>query len=87
MKTGIGMKISMIVINPIIQTVLIVEIGHMTETGYIIETGTIPENTKETGHMVEIDCKTTVEMSIRRKVLNIRGLEIIINMSMRTGTV
>ena len=26
----------------------------------------------ETGHIVEIDCKTTVKMSIRRKVINMR---------------
>ena len=96
----------MTMINPMIRTVLIVEIGHMTETGHIIETGTIPKNTKETGHtteidcmtemihiaetghIVEIDCETTVEMSIRRKVMNIReGLEIIMKMSMRTGMV
>ena len=173
MKTSIGMKISMTMINPMIQTVLIVEIGHITETGHIVETGTAPKNTKETivemdsitgidhentmtkinhvegtdhqsitkiimkdsiiihfmtmeigenikiiiktntgmnismividlmiwmilkveightvqtGHIVEIDHKTTVEMSIRRKVINIReGLEIIMKMSMRTN--
>ena len=49
-KTSIGMKISMIVIDLMIQIILTVEIGHI----------------------VEIDCKTTVEMSIRRKVINIR---------------
>ena len=105
-KTIIGMKISMTMINPMIQIILIVEIGHMTETGYIIEIGTIPENTKGTGHMTEIDCmteiihiaetghiietdhETTVEMSIRRKVINIReGLEIIMKMSMGTSKV
>ena len=78
----------------------------MTETGHIIETGTAPKNTKETGHMVEIDyvtemihivetghiveidCETTVEMSIRMKIINIReGLEIIMKTSMRTGMV
>ena len=72
----------------------------MTETGHIVEIGTTPENTKETGHMieidymtemihiVEIDCKTTVEMSIRRKIINIReGLEIIMKKLMRTGMV
>ena len=38
--------------------------------------------------MVEIDCETTVEMSIRRKIINIReGLEIIMKMPMRTGMV
>ena len=46
-KTSIGMKISMIVIDLIIQIILIVE----------------------TGHIVEIDCETTEEMSIRKKVL------------------
>ena len=62
MKTSIGMKISMIVIDLMIWMILMVEIGHIVETGYI----------------VEIDHETTVEMSIRRKVINIReGLEII----------
>ena len=42
----------------------------------------------ETGHIVETDHETTVEMSIRRKIINIReGLEIIMKMSMRTGRV
>ena len=42
----------------------------------------------ETGHIVEIDCKTTVEMSIKRKIINIReGLEIIMKMPMGTGMV
>ena len=100
------MKISMIMIDPMIQIILKVEEVHMTETVHTVETGTTPENIKETGHMVEIDymteiihivetghiveinCKTTVEMSIRRKVINIReGLEIIMKMSIRTGTV
>ena len=80
--------------------VLIVEIGHMTEIGHIVETGTTPKNTMETGHtleinhtteiglMVEIDCETMIEMSIRRKIINIReGLEIIMKMPMKTGTV
>ena len=65
-KTSIGMKLSMIVIDLNIWIILIVE----------------------TGHIVETDCETTVEMSIRRKIINIReGLEIIMKMSMRTGTV
>ena len=35
-----------------------------------------------------MDCEATVEMSIGRKVINIReGLEIIMKMSMRTGIV
>ena len=38
-RTSIGMKISMIVIGPIVQIILMVEIGHMTETGHIVETG------------------------------------------------
>ena len=46
-KTSIGMKISMIVIDLMILIILIVE----------------------TGHIVEIDCETTVEMSIRKKVI------------------
>ena len=65
-KTSIGMKISMIVIDLMMWTILMVE----------------------TGHIVEKDCMTTVEMSIRRKIINIReGLEIIMKMSMRTGMV
>ena len=64
------------------------KIGCMTETGHIVETGTIHENTKETGHIVKIDCKTTVEMSIRRKIISIReGLEITMKTPMRTGMV
>ena len=40
----------------------------------------------ETGHIVETDCETTVEMSIGKKIINIRdGLEIIMKMPMRTG--
>ena len=71
-KTSIGVKISMIVIDFVIQMILMVEIGHIVETG----------------HIVEIDCETTVEMSIRRKIINIReGLEIIMKMPMRTGTI
>ena len=39
-------------------------------------------------HIVEIDHETTVEMSIRRKIINIReDLEIIMRMPMRTGMV
>ena len=42
----------------------------------------------ETGHILEIDHETTVEMSIRKKITNIReGLEIIMKMSMRTDTI
>ena len=63
-KTSIGMNISMTVTNPMIQTVLIVEIGHITETGHIIETGTAPENTKksivEIGPIAGIDHKNTM---------------------------
>ena len=99
-KTSKGIKISMIEIDPMIQIILMADIGHMTETGHIVETGTTPKNTKETGHtleidymtemihIVEIDHKTTVEMSIRRKIINIReDLEIIMRMPMRTGMV
>ena len=65
-KTSIGMKISMIVIDLMIWIILIVE----------------------TGHIVETDHEATVEMSIRRKIINIReGLEIIMKMSMRTGMI
>ena len=64
-KTGIGMKISMIVIDLMIWIIPIVE----------------------TGHIVERDHKTTVEMSIRKKIINIRGLEIIIKMPMRTDMI
>ena len=64
-KTSIGMKISMIVIDLIWTTLLV-----------------------ETGHIVEIDLKTAVEMSIRKKIINIReGLEIIMKMPMRTGMI
>ena len=54
-KTSIGMKISMIVIDLMIHLILMVERGHMTETGHIVETGITPKNTKETGHTLEID--------------------------------
>ena len=71
-KTSVGIKISMIMIDPMIQIILMVEIGHMTETG----------------HIVEIDHETTVEMPIRRKIIDIReGLEIIMKTPMRTGMV
>ena len=71
-KTSIAMKISMIVIDLMIQIIPKVEIGYMTETGHIVETY----------------CETTVEMSIRKKVINIReGLEIIMKMPMRTGMI
>ena len=105
-KTSIGIKISMIMIDLMIWIILKVKIGHMIETGHIVETGTISKNTKETGHtieidymaemihivetghIVEIDHETTVEMSIRRKIINIReGLEITMKMPMRTGMV
>ena len=62
--TNIGIKISMIVIDPMIQIILMEEIGHMTETdhtigrGHIVETRTTPENTKETGQALEIDHMT-----------------------------
>ena len=97
-KTNIGMKIPMIVIDLMIQIILMVEIGHMTETGHIVETGTTPENTKETGHILEIDymtemilivkidCETTIEMSIKWKIINIReGLEIIMKTGVKMG--
>ena len=76
------MEISMIVIDSMIQMI------PKAETDHIVETGTIHKNTKETGHIVEIDHETTVEMSIGRKIINIRErLEIIMKMPMRTGTV
>ena len=97
-QTSIGMRISMIVIDLMILIILMVEIGHMTETGHIVETGTTPENTKETGHtleidymtemilIVEIDHETTVEMSIKWKIINIReGLEIIMKTGVKMG--
>ena len=83
-KTSIGMKISMIVIDFMIWIILMVEIGHMTETGHIVETGTTPENTKKTGHTLEIDYmtemilivkidhETTIEMSMEWKIINMR---------------
>ena len=65
-KTNIGMKFSMVVLDLMIWMILMVEICHI----------------------VEIDHAATVEMSIRRKVINIReGLEIIMKPSMRTGMV
>ena len=65
-KTNIGIRISMIVMDPMIWMIL----------------------TVEKGHIVEIDHVTTVEMSTRRKVINIReGLEIIMKPSMKTGMV
>ena len=42
-QTNIGMKISMIVIDLMIQIIPKVEIGHMTETNHIVETGHIVE--------------------------------------------
>ena len=48
-KTNIGMKISMIMIDLMIQIIPKVEIGH------IVETGTSHKNTKETGHTIEMD--------------------------------
>ena len=51
----------------------------MKEIGHILETGTTPDNTKGTGHtleishtteiglIVEIGCKTTTEMIIEMK--------------------
>ena len=45
------------------------ETGHMIEIDYMAEMIHIVE----TGHIVQIDHETTVEMSIRRKVINIRG--------------
>ena len=55
-----------------------IEIDYMTEMIRIVEIG----------HIVETDHETTVEMSIRRKIINIReGLEIITKMPMRTGMV
>ena len=98
-KTSIAMRISMILIDPMIQMIYKVEIGQMTETGHIVETGTTPKSTKETRPMLEINymteilivwiyCKTTVEMFVRRKIINIReGLETIMKTFMRIGTV
>ena len=60
------------------------ETGHMIEIGYMAEM----IHMVETGHIVEIDHETTVEMSIRWKVINIReGLEIIMQTCIRTGMV
>ena len=91
-KTSIWMKISMIVIDFMIQIILMVEIGHMADTGHIVETGTTPENTKETGHTLEIDYMTemilidheaTIEMSMKWKIINMReGLKTIIKTGM-----
>ena len=50
-KTSIGMKISMIMIDPLIWMIHKVEIGHMTETGHIVETGTTSKNTKDKSYI------------------------------------
>ena len=50
-KTRIGMKISMIIIDSVIWMILNAEIGHMTETGHIVETGTTPKNTKDRSYI------------------------------------
>ena len=39
-------------------------IGPITEINCTIETGTTPKNTKETIHIVEIDCEATTKMTI-----------------------
>ena len=64
-KTIIGMKISMIVIDLMIQIILMVEIGHMTETHHIVETRTTLENTKKTGHTLEIDYMTEMILIVK----------------------
>ena len=97
-KSSIEMKTSMMVIDLMIWIILMVENGHMTETGHIVETGTTPKNTKETGHTLEIDyitemililkidCNTTIEMSIKWKIINIReGLEFIMKTGVKLG--
>ena len=69
----------MMMIDPMIQIILIAEIGHITETGHRVETGTTPKNTKEMCHTLEINCmakihiieinhETTVDISIGGKV-------------------
>ena len=87
-KTNIGMKSSMIEIDLMIWIIFMVEIGHMTETGHITDTG----HTLETDHMTEmiliakIDHETTIEISIKWKIINIReGLEIIMKTGVKTG--
>ena len=85
---------------PIVEIRHMIETGHIIETGTIpkntketdhtIEIDCMTEiiHIAEKGHIIEIDCETTVEMSIRRNMINIReGLEIIMKMSIRTGTV
>ena len=86
--------ILMIEIGHMTETGHIVETGtapkNTKETGHTIEIDYMTEmiHIVETGHIVEIDCKTTVEMSMRRKIIYIReGLEIIMRMPIRTGTV
>ena len=74
------------------------ETDHTIRIGHIIETGTTPKSTKETSHtletdymtemifIVKIDCETTIEMSIKLKIINIReGLEIIMKKGVKTG--
>ena len=50
-KTSIGMKISKIMIDPMIWIILKVEIGHITETGHIAESGTSPRNTRDKSYI------------------------------------
>ena len=89
-KTSIGMKISMTMIDTMIQITLMIEVEDTKETGHTLQIDYMTEmiHIVETGHIVEIDCETTVEMSIRKKVINIReGLEITMKMPMRRGMV
>ena len=57
--------------------ILMVEIGHVTETdhtieiGHIVETGTTAKNTKETGHTLQIDHMTEIihRVEVDRKTI------------------
>ena len=74
----IGENIKIIIKTNIEMKSSTTEIDLMTEMIHIVEIGL----------MVEIDCKTTTEMSIRGKIINIReGLELIMKMHIKTGTV
>ena len=86
--------ILMVEIGHMTETGHIVETGttpkNTKETGHTLEIDYMAEmiHMVETGYAVEIDHKTTVEMTIKRKITDIRqGLEITMRTPMRAGTV
>ena len=74
-ETNIGMKISMIVIDLMIQMILIVEIGHTTETNH----------TKETIHVVEIGLTVEIGCEAIIKILETKGIKEGIETIMKTS--